>query len=179
MTREKSDLLDKVQDLKYEICTLKIENHSRILILAKVHLKELLDLKENNNELQNSRDSLEAKLAARDEKLAESVCNNMKPSKVVIESIPENYVSNNFKCELCKFKAKSSCWLKSHIGHMHKDNERNSELMKEKTITEASIVSNSQVFQCKLCGKEFLIQEESTRHAYAHVILQSVDMTPV
>ena len=67
MTREKSDLLDKVQDLKYEICTLKIENHSRILILAKVHLKELLDLKENNNELQNSRDSLEAKLAARDE----------------------------------------------------------------------------------------------------------------
>ena len=62
-----------IQNLKDELCTLQKENHNRMNILAKVHLQELVDLKENNNEVQNCRDSLEAKLAARDENLVESV----------------------------------------------------------------------------------------------------------
>ena len=47
------------------------------------------------------------------------------------------------------------------------------------TITEGSTSSNFQICTCKLCGKEFQIQEDSTRHAYAHVIIHSVDMTPL
>ena len=103
----------------------------------------------------------------------------MKPLKVVIELIHEHNVSSNFKCVFCKFKAKSSRGLKTHIGYMLKDNERNSELAKENTIIKTSIVGSSHVFQCKLCGIKFSIQEDPTRHAYAHVIIQSVDMTPL
>ena len=42
----------------------------------------------------------------------------------------ENIVNSNFDCDLCEFKAKSFRGLKTHIGHMHKVNERNTELVK-------------------------------------------------
>ena len=141
-------------------------------------------MNEKNNGLQNNINDLEVKLATRDEELAEAVSNNVKPLQVGHEKMYGNIGNRNFNCELCEFKAKSSCGLKTHIGHMHKVNERNTELAienenDETTITEALISSSVQVFTCKLCGKEFQIQEDSTRHAYAHVILQSVDMTPI
>ena len=67
---------------------------------------------------------------------------------------------------------------------MHKYNEQNTELVTENenentSMTEVSTLSSFQFFTCKLCGKEFQMQEDSTRHAYAHVITQSVDMTPL
>ena len=96
----------------------------------------------------------------------------------------ENIVNSNFNCELCEFKAKSSRGLKTLIGHMHKVNERNTEVVTGNendttTITDGSTSSIFQIFTCKLCGKEFQIQEDSTRHAYAYVIIHSVDMTPL
>ena len=48
-----------------------------------------------------------------------------------------------------------------------------------KILTVASKWPSFQVYKCKLCVEEFLIQDESTKHAYAHVILQTVDMTPL
>ena len=67
---------------------------------------------------------------------------------------------------------------------MHKDHKKNngvallSSESDTATIPVASKLPSFQVFTCKLCGEEFLIQDESTRHAYAHVILQTDDMTP-
>ena len=67
---------------------------------------------------------------------------------------------------------------------MHKVNEKITEVVTGNendttTIIEGSTSSNFQTFLCKLCGKEFQVQEDSTRHAYAHVIIQSVNMTPL
>ena len=180
---EKSDLLDKIKNLKFEICTLKKDNNDKINMLAKVHLTELLEIKEKNDDLQNIINDLKVKLAVRDEKLPGGVNDELKHPQVFSEKTYETNEKDNFKCELCEFKAKSSRGLKTHIGHMHKNNERNIELVtgtdNENTSTnEAPTLSSFQFFTCKLCGKEFSIQEDSTRHAYAHVIIQSVDMTP-
>ena len=181
---EKSDLLEKIKDLKEEIFTLKKDNDDKINMLAKVHLKELLDMKEKNDELQKRIIDFKVKLAARDKELSEEVNNDVEAPETFNEKTSEPIMKDNFKCKLCDFKAKSSRGLKTHIGHMHKYNEQNTELVTENenentSMTEVSTLSSFQFFTCKLCGKEFQMQEDSTRHAYAHVIIQSVDMTPL
>ena len=184
MINEKSDLLEKMKDLKEEIFTLKKDNNDKINLLAKVHLKELLDMKEKNDELQKRIIDFKVKLAARDKELSEEVNNDVEAPETFNEKTSEPIMKDDFKCKLCDFKAKSSRGLKTHIGHMHKYNERNTKLVTDNEnvntcIIEVSTLSNFQFFRCKLCGKEFQIQEDSTRHAYAHVIIQSVDMTPL
>ena len=70
---EKTNLLEIIKNLKSRIFTLKQENNDEINILPKVHLKELLDMKEKNTELQNKVNNLKVQLAARDEEVAEAV----------------------------------------------------------------------------------------------------------
>ena len=121
-------------------------------------------------------------LAAIDEEVAESV---VKDTLETSQLIKKNIVNSNFKCEFCEFKAKSRHGLKTHFGHMNKDHKKNtgvallSSESDNKTLTVASKLPSFQVFTCKLCGEEILIQDESTIHAYADVILQTLDMTPL
>ena len=78
----------------------------------------------------------------------------MNPYEVVDKKSDENILNSKFKCNLCDLKAKSSCGLKAHIGHMHKDNVMvTGNENYTSTITEASTSSCFQVFTCKLCGK--------------------------
>ena len=55
----------------------------------------------------------------------------------------ENVVNSNFNCELCEFKAKSSRGLKTHIGQMHKVNERNTEVFTGKENDTTTIAKGS------------------------------------
>ena len=50
---EETGLLENISNFKAEICTLTNENNDRINILAKVHPKDLLVMKEKNNDLEN------------------------------------------------------------------------------------------------------------------------------
>ena len=124
--------------------------------------------------------NLKVQLAARDEEVAETAVSDTLETPQLIK---KNIVNSNFECDFCEFKAKSRRGLKTHFGHMHKDHKKNrgvallSSESDNKILTVASKLPSFQVFTCKLCGEEFLIQDESTRHAYAHVIPQTVDMT--
>ena len=139
-------------------------------------------MKEKNTELQNKVNNLKVQLAARDKEVAETVVSDTLETPQLIK---KNIVNSNFECDFCEFRAKSRRGLKTHFGHMHKDHKKNtgvallSSESDNKTLTVAPKLPSFQVFTCKLCGEEFLIQDESTRHAYAHVILQTVDMTPL
>ena len=121
-------------------------------------------------------------MAARDEEVAEGVVSDTLENPRLIK---KNVVNSNFECDFCEFKAKSRRGLKTHFGHMHKDQKKNTgvALLSSKSdnnsLTVPSKLPSFQVFTCKLCEEEFLIQDESTRHAYANVILQTVDMTPL
>ena len=171
-----------IKNLKTEISTLKKENNDMINIVAKVPLKELLDMKEKNTKLQNKVNDLKVQLAARDEEVVEAVVSETLETPQLIK---KNIVKSNFECDFWEFKAKSRHGLKTHFGHMHKDHKKNagvallSSESDNKTLTVASKLPSFQVFMCKLCGEEFLIHDESTKHAYAHVIFQTVDMTPL
>ena len=81
------------------------------------------------------------------------------------EDSSEDNDYHNIHCEHCKFKAKSNRGLKTHMGHIHK-----------KDAVKNIVVYKSKVYTCAICGKEFKMLEDLTRHALAHVIKVYIDM---
>ena len=64
-----------------------------------------------------------------------------------------------YKCDHCSFEAKSARGLKTHKGHMHKDQDNLVEYSPE-----------IQIYICAFCENSYHNKEEFAKHAYTHHI---------
>ena len=124
-SKEQDKLQDEIKTLRAEIDQIKKDNNVKINTLAKVHLKELSDLKQGNGVLNKSINDLRAKLNS--EELKESQEFSKTSNKADTESDINAMTKLNltkYKCDHCSFEAKSTRGLKTHRGHMKKRRAR-------------------------------------------------------
>ena len=155
--KEKEKLQEEVRVLKAEITKIKKDNDIKIIILAKVHLSELEELKQENSKLNKSVNDLRKSLASEESKEGQAL---LKSSNKLDTESECNVVTKlkliKYKCDHCSFEAKSARGLKTHIGHMHKDQEKvkhNPEI---------------QIYICVFCEHFYNNKEEFTKHANTH-----------
>ena len=70
-----------------------------------------------------------------------------------------------YKCDHCLFEAKSKRGLKTHMGHMHKDQEKTDKSPHE-----------IEIFKCAHCEHFYNNKEELAKHGYAHCIQETIDL---
>ena len=166
-SKEQDKLQDEIKTLRAEIDQIKKDNNVRINTLAKVHLKELSDLKQENRVLNKSINDLRAKLNS--EELKESQEFSKTSNKADTESDSNGMTKLKlikYKCDHCSFEAKSTRGLKTHRGHMHKDAEKLVEYSPE-----------IQIYICAFCENYYNNKEEFAKHAYTHPIKKNHKFT--